>query len=71
MLKLKLEMRLVVFLGVLACASIARSQTTDRELMLDEPTWDEPEWLDFTDDREQPVERFKKGFFQQLQFKGG
>ena len=71
MLKLKLAMRLVVFLGVLACASVARSQTTDRELMLDEPTWDEPEWLDFTDDQEQPVERFKKGFFQQLQFKGG
>ena len=71
MLQLNLAIRLVVLLSVLACARIAQSQTTDDELMLDELTWAESEWLDFTDDQEQPVERFKKGFFQQLQFKGG
>ncbi len=39
--------------------------------LMSEEVWGEEDWYAMTDDSEQPVERFKKGFFQKFQFSGG
>lgn len=58
-------------LAVWMCSDTIVAQTPDEHLLLDETTWGEPDWYSMADDSELPVERFKKGFFQKLQFNGG